>query len=196
MKTSMNPFVVADPQRCIGCQVCELACAAAHSDHPAATVGALNQPILPRLFLVKTAEVTMPIQCRQCEDAPCANVCPVGAIRQEDGRIQVQEQACVGCKTCLMACPFGAMELVPRYRDGRPVRQEGLQAVTPQGVECKDWLVAHKCDLCHNRPTGPACVTACPQQALKLVEPAQERRRRNIAAARSLAESVKKYIGS
>lgn len=130
----LNSFVIADAHKCIGCKACELACAASHSDNDGKTVGTVETPIMPRLFLVKTAEVTVPIQCRQCEDAPCANVCPVRAISQLDNKIVVDTEACIGCKTCIMACPFGAMDLVPKYKDGQLVTQNVLMSETDNGL--------------------------------------------------------------
>lgn len=52
--------------------------------------------------------------CRQCEDAPCANVCPNGAISRDKGFVHVMQERCIGCKTCVVACPYGAMEVVVR----------------------------------------------------------------------------------
>ena len=58
MNTSLNLFVVADPKKCIGCKVCEVACAATHAAPASKTVGALVSPLLPRLYLVRMPEVT------------------------------------------------------------------------------------------------------------------------------------------
>lgn len=51
----------------------------------------------------------MPVQCRHCEDAPCLKVCPVQAISQVDGAVQLNEGLCIGCNLCAVACPFGAI---------------------------------------------------------------------------------------
>jgi len=194
MGTKLNCFVVADPDKCIGCKACEVACSVVHSDSLVTTAGTMTNPIIPKLYLVKTAEVTMPIQCRHCEDAPCANVCPVSAITQENGAIVVKEEICVGCKTCLMACPFGAIELVPQYKNGQEVIQRVLKAQNEDGLEDKAKVVANKCDLCVDRDNGPACVENCPQKALSLISPMMEKKNRNQDAALSLLESVKKFI--
>ncbi|ADK14790.1 MULTISPECIES: 4Fe-4S dicluster domain-containing protein [Clostridium] len=187
----LNSFVIADAHKCIGCKACELACAASHSDNDGKTVGTVETPIMPRLFLVKTAEVTVPIQCRQCEDAPCANVCPVRAISQLDNKIVVDTEACIGCKTCIMACPFGAMDLVPKYKDGQLVTQNVLMSETDNGLVKKEVIVAHKCDLCIDQPDGPACVRACPEKALELIVPKQVKKKRNIEAVDNLWDAVK-----
>lgn len=194
MSIKINSFVVADPHKCIGCKLCEVVCAVSHSTGDYKTVGMMETPLLPKLFLVKTPKVTMPIQCRHCEDAPCANVCPVAAISQIDNKILVDEDSCVGCKTCMMACPFGAMDLVPRYRNGEVIMQEVLTTETDNGFVQKEAMVANKCDLCVERPEGPACIQVCPVRALELVVPHKEKRKRNIAAALNLMDSVKKFM--
>ena len=193
--STLNAYVVADPNKCIGCKVCEVACAVVHSDLPVTTAGTMTTPIIPKLYLVKTAEVTMPIQCRQCEDAPCANACPVGAITQRDGVIYVNQASCVGCKTCMIACPFGAMEMVPYYKAGQQVMQLGLMAETGDGLAPRAAFVANKCDRCLGVEGGPACVANCPKDALRVVRPEEERRARNLDAALAVVESVKKFIG-
>jgi electron transport protein HydN len=195
MNTKLNSFVVANPQECIGCKVCEIACAVAHLDKEAKTVGNIDIPVIPRLYLVKTAEVTMPIQCRHCEDAPCANVCPISAITQVDNKILVDKNVCVGCKTCMITCPFGAIELMPVYKNGKPVMQMALKSETEDGLEEKQLLTASKCDLCVSLTDGPACVKACPQKALELVNPIEKKKQRSTEAAVKAANSAKKFLG-
>ena len=194
MKPTLTAFVVADPKKCIGCKVCEVACSLAHAAPEVKTAGAMDTPIIPRLTLVRVPEVTMPVQCRHCEDAPCANACPVGAIVQHRDAIVVNEDICMGCKTCMMACPFGAIDLVPVYRDGAVVLQN-LQDVSGGVPEIKEKLVAKKCDLCFARPAGPACVECCPAQALSVVSLKQEKKRRNLSSALNLLSSVQQFLG-
>ena len=91
--------------------------------------------------------------CRQCEDAPCANVCPNGAISRDKGFVHVMQERCIGCKTCVVACPYGAMEVVVRP----VIRNSGA------GLNVRaDKAEANKCDLCNHREDGPACMAACP----------------------------------
>jgi tetrathionate reductase subunit B len=86
----------------------------------------------------------------QCENPPCVNVCPVSATyRNVDGVILVDEQRCIGCGYCMVACPYGARYIVPN----------GSQA--PKGVAG----VVDKCTFCYHRITKglqPACVEVCP----------------------------------
>lgn len=146
----MNRFIMADADKCIGCRTCEVACAVSHQEFVTAN------DFMPRIRVVKGDSYTTAVGCHQCEDAPCANVCPTGAIRRSDGAWLVEQAQCIGCKSCMVACPFGAMQ----------VRLEGNRAQ------------ALKCDLCAHREGGPACVEACPTHALSCVDPARLRAER------------------
>lgn len=143
----MNRFIMADAGKCIGCRTCEVACAVAHQDDFTA------QTFTSRLRVVKGDAYTTAVGCHQCEDAPCANVCPTHAISRTAGTWLVEQTRCIGCKSCMVACPFGAMQ----------VRLVGNRAQ------------ALKCDLCAHREGGPACVEACPTHALHCVDPASIR---------------------
>lgn len=154
----MNRFVITDCQKCIGCRTCEVACVLAHGGgNPAALSSA---SFAPRLTVVKGFDTSTTVQCRHCEDAPCANVCPNGAIVHADDSIQVRQEKCIGCKTCVVACPYGAMTVISKSI----LRVSHYQAM---GRSIK--AEAHKCDLCQGRTAGPACVQVCPTKALRLV---------------------------
>lgn len=180
MKEGLNAFVFADPEKCIGCRSCEMACFAVHSGNKL-TVGCITSPVMPRLFLVRTPEATAPIQCRQCDNAPCAKSCPAGIISEIDGRIIINEekcieyQNCIGCKNCVTACPFGAIDLVPVYVNVETEKQH---------------IKAIKCDLCAGRTEGPACVEVCPEKALKLVNTTLLKKEKNIAALKSFMNAA------
>ncbi|WP_313773336.1 4Fe-4S dicluster domain-containing protein [Enterobacter huaxiensis] len=151
----MNRFITADSEKCIGCRTCEVACVVSHQGAVSANT------FTPRIRVVKAGSYTTAVGCHQCEDAPCANVCPTQAIRRYAGVWEVEQARCIGCKSCMVACPFGAMQ----------VRAVGNRAQ------------ALKCDLCAHREGGPACVEACPTRALSCVDPARLRaeRLRNLA---------------
>lgn len=135
----MNRFIIADATKCIGCRTCEVACAVSH--HENQDCAALSpDEFISRIRVIKDHCWTTAVACHQCEDAPCANVCPVDAISREHGHIFVEQTRCIGCKSCMLACPFGAMEVVSSRKKARAI----------------------KCDLCWHRETGPACVEACP----------------------------------
>ena len=168
----MSRFVVADPKKCIGCQTCEIACVDAHSDHNMFTGSGTLNNFTPCLKVIKTATFSAPTQCRQCENAPCANACPNGSIYEKDDAIYINKETCIGCKTCMLACPFGALDLVTYFSAGQPVLQAGLKHTESGQFMAKAKLVANKCDLCAERTNGigPACIQMCPTDALRLVD--------------------------
>jgi electron transport protein HydN len=91
-----------------------------------------------------------------------------------------------------MACPFGAIDLLPQYDNGQEIIQISLKQESEDGLEEKGKSVAYKCDLC--KESGkPACVNACPQEALTLVTPIETKKSRNRAAAIGLLQTVKNY---
>ena len=145
----MNRFIMANSQQCLGCHACEIACVMAHNDEQ----HVLSQHHFhPRITVIKHQQQRSAVTCHHCEDAPCARSCPNGAISHVDDSIQVNQQKCIGCKSCVVACPFGPMQIV----------------LTPVAVG-KVKATAHKCDLCAGRENGPACVENCPADALQLV---------------------------
>jgi len=95
----------------------------------------------------------VPRTCMQCENPPCTWVCPVSATyRTQDGVVLVDENRCIGCGYCLVACPYGARYMVPAGE------------TTPKGVAG----VVDKCTFCYHRITRgqlPACAEVCPVNA-------------------------------
>lgn len=145
----MNRFIRVDSQKCIGCKACEVACVMSHNNEQHVLTPA---QFIPRITTVKMNNQRGAATCHHCEDAPCARSCPNGAIRQSDDAILVDQAKCIGCKSCVVACPFGTMQIV----------------LTPT-AEGRVKASAHKCDLCHERAAGPACVENCPADALQLM---------------------------
>ncbi|CAH2605556.1 putative electron transport protein HydN (plasmid) [Rhodovastum atsumiense] len=172
----MNRFIVTEPAKCIGCRTCEVACVLAHE--PTQNVEALSPTrFSPRLHVVRTLQVSTPVTCHHCEDAPCLNACPSGAIFYSGDTVQIDQSRCLGCKTCVVACPFGAMEVI-----SRPAQRNFAGVELTNGVKAE----AHKCDLCKNRAQGPACVSVCPTDALHVMDAAameEVRRRRQQRSA-------------
>jgi molybdopterin-containing oxidoreductase family iron-sulfur binding subunit len=98
-------------------------------------------------------EVSAPVMCQHCENPPCVDVCPTGAsMKRIDGIVQVDKHICIGCRYCMMACPFKARSFVHE-----PVTDQNVNAPRGQGT-------VESCNLCAPRiDTGriPACVEAC-----------------------------------
>jgi electron transport protein HydN len=104
--------------------------------------------------MVKTATLSAPVQCRHCENAACMQACTSGAISIKDNAVYIDSKKCIGCKNCVIACPFGAVEIV-----------ETAEVATDGSAR----KVANKCDLCKGIADRPQCVRVCPTQALALV---------------------------
>lgn len=156
----MNRFIAATPSKCIGCRTCEVACALAHSNG-AGVEGMSPATFRPRLHMVRTATISTAVICHHCEDAPCVNACPSGAIVYRDHSVQVEQDRCLGCKSCVMACPFGAMEVATI-----PATRQFAGVALKVGVKAR----ALKCDLCVGKEGGPACIGVCPTEALHMVD--------------------------
>ena len=125
-----------------------------------------------RVTVEAVAEYAVPLQCRHCEDAPCIMVCPTSAIHREqtNGPVLIDQEKCIGCKFCLMACPFGVIDI---SGDGK---------------------IMIKCDLCFQRIKAgqePACVEACPTKALKFVDERDIAASKRQKAAKELVLSTK-----
>jgi anaerobic carbon-monoxide dehydrogenase iron sulfur subunit len=129
---------------CIGCHLCEVYCQLHHAQS-ADLVKAFKRESprpSPRLRVEKKGVVSLSIRCQQCDEAPCVYACLTGALTHDaEGVITVDGERCIGCWTCLLVCPLGAMR-----QDSR--RNKVL-----------------KCDLCQGAEV-PACVANCPNEAL------------------------------
>jgi carbon-monoxide dehydrogenase iron sulfur subunit len=147
--------IVCRIEKCLGCSSCELACAIEHSQSKK-LVEAIQEPILPiaRIHVELIDEQgtthryrTFALQCRHCDDPVCVQACISGGIHKDEdtGDVRFNSERCVGCWSCIMVCPFGAI-----------VKHDGLHR-------------AMKCDHCPGRET-PACIEACPTHALVYCE--------------------------
>ena len=157
----VNQIIYVDTHRCVGCHSCEIACALAHSEARDIFDALERNDLVARTHVVAVGAQAVPMQCRQCEDAPCTKVCPTGAARQaeDQGTVTIDPQTCIGCKMCSMVCPFGVIT-VANSTDPNPHTNGG---------------VATKCDLCIEWRAGrdseqTACEEACPTQAIRLVD--------------------------
>ncbi|RQD77917.1 MAG: 4Fe-4S dicluster domain-containing protein [Candidatus Syntrophonatronum acetioxidans] len=143
--------MVVDVKKCLGCHSCELGCAVEHSASKQLFASILEKPLPQSRVTVEHSEGTsLPLQCRHCEDPPCVKVCPTEAITKKDvgEAVLIDESLCIGCKVCILICPFGAVTL------------------------STDDKAILKCDLCQERIfTGeaPACVSSCPTRALQFI---------------------------
>ena len=131
----MEMVIVTTPDKCIGCGTCELACSLSHEGE--------FKPSAARVNVFRFEHGTnVPMLCFQCEDAACLAVCKTHALvrDEETGVVKVLEDKCIGCKMCVMACPFGNITF------GRGARS------------------ARKCDQCGGEPL---CAEFCPVAAIE-----------------------------
>ena len=142
----MNRFIIADATKCIGCRTCEVACAVSHQENQDCAALSPDE-FISRIRVIKDHSWTTAVACHQCEDAPCANVCPVDAISREHGHIFVEQSRCIGCKSCMLACPFGAMEvwndqLIIQTGRNKSVAQQILANPNVEIVACdgENWM--------------------------------------------------------
>lgn len=135
-------------QTCIGCRLCEVYCKLEHSCSKDLIKAFQREspPPLPRLAVEVRKPVAFSVPCRQCAEPPCVYACLTGALHQEpdSGVVSVDTARCIGCWTCILFCPFGAI---------RQDKHRGKIA---------------KCDLCIGKDV-PVCVTNCPNEALVYV---------------------------
>jgi TPP-dependent indolepyruvate ferredoxin oxidoreductase alpha subunit len=107
----VNHFVNCDPQRCVGCLVCEYACSLEKEK--------VFNPLKSRIRAIRLDSFSnVAIACKACEEAPCVAACPEKALVQsiETGIITVKEEKCNGCGWCITACEYGAITLHPDKR--------------------------------------------------------------------------------
>ena len=159
------------PDKCRACRRCEVACIAAHHGMTFKEAMKHRDVLVSRVQVVKAEGFRTTVRCHQCNPAPCCQICPTGALQQEeDGRISMRVQLCIACKLCIAACPYGTISL---DTIGMP-DLSGEDAETMAQRSRRE--VAVRCDMCHawreeNGKKITACMEACPVRALSMVEP-------------------------
>lgn len=162
--------MIIDTKRCIGCETCCMACkfennlpngtwwncamtrGGEHMDTPAGTF-----PNLTMDFLT--------VSCQHCDDPACAKACPTGAThKREDGLVAQDYDKCIGCRNCMIACPYTGVRTFnweePEFAVSHAVGGKGIQKHRRGVVE--------KCTFCYQRVDAgrlPACVANCPARA-------------------------------
>ena len=160
----MKKVLVVDHEKCNGCTYCVLVCSMAHEG--------VVQRSRSRIQVFRSEEKVffVPTLCEHCEDPPCVEACPVGAISKdsETGLVSVDENACTACGVCVEVCPYHAVRIHPERR------------------------VAVLCDLCGGEPL---CAKACSvMKAIEWVEATPEALRRRSKLAESRIEALKSVL--
>ena len=129
-------FVSADPEKCVGCSICEYVCSMVKEKTFNTTKSRIRTIRIGPL-------INLAVACRLCEDPPCVVACPRDALAQEEesGIIMIDEDKCNGCGWCIEACDYGAIMLHPETK------------------------VVYVCDTCKELDK-PQCVEWCPEEAL------------------------------
>lgn len=137
-----------DSDSCIGCHACTIACKSEH-DVPLGVNRTWVKYIETGKFPDASRHFSV-MRCNQCEDAPCMTICPTNALfRADNGVVDFQDDNCIGCKSCMNACPYDALFINP------------------------DTNTAQKCNFCNHRievGLEPSCVVVCPTEAIKVVD--------------------------
>ena len=137
----MSRMIIFEQERCTFCHLCTLYCSLAFSEDGVVEF----RPSIARIRVAQSEDDTIYAAhvCFQCEDAYCISACPVeGCITRnlQTGIVEINEEICIGCGKCVLACKYGAVFLA----NGKAV----------------------KCEVCED----PLCVKACAAQALTLAE--------------------------
>lgn len=157
--------MLIDLKKCVGCHACSVACKEAHGTPPGVRRSHVERETEGVFPDVKRTIV--PMLCMQCEIAPCVENCPtVASIKREDGIVIVDKETCIGCQTCIEACPYGA-----RYYRADDMGYFGEELNEYESVMYVDMPkgTVDKCTFCVERIDGTgepqACVAACPAGA-------------------------------
>ena len=158
----MQKTILVDATKCTGCRTCELVCSVKNEG--------IANPSLSRVHVIRFEPIVfeVPVLCQQCASAPCIAICPVKAISRdkESGVVNINDDLCIGCKMCVVVCPFGAMGFDPV---GKRV---------------------FKCDQCGG---DPICVKFCETKALQYVDVTTVSFRKSSESAQKLSDVMRKF---
>lgn len=158
--------MVIDLARCIGCNACTVACQIENGSPPGVYFTRVYTEEKGTYPDVETTFV--PALCNHCEDAPCIPVCPTGATyKRDDGIVLVDQDKCIGCRYCMMACPYGNRFFLRKgilesgYHGERTAFEDAKWDAFTEGTVAKCTFCAHRVD----EGLQPACVVTCPTDA-------------------------------
>ena len=156
----MAKILVVNQERCTGCCLCEMVCSVKKEG--------VSDPSRARIHVVKweMEGFYLPMFCQHCEEPVCAAVCPVNAIEKDEstGRVVTNLDLCIGCRTCIFACPLGGV-----------------------GFDSKTQKIL-RCDLCDGEPT---CVEFCDTKAIQYVDSSKVQTRKMRGVAEKLYRVLK-----
>ena len=139
--------VYVNEKWCLGCHLCEYNCAFANSGKDDMVKALTGVAIHPRIQVEEHDGICFAVSCRHCEEPLCVKGCITGALSVDNGMVSIDHDKCVGCFTCILSCPYGAV----------------MPDETGHAVQ--------KCELCLKNACGePACVAGCPNRAIVFEE--------------------------
>jgi Fe-S-cluster-containing hydrogenase component 2 len=160
----MAKFLLIYPEKCLGCRICEMFCSLSHTD--------TCNPARSRVNIIKMdLDVRcVPMVCQQCAEPACEKACPSGAIQRNEctGAMETDPKRCIGCRMCVLACPFGGTGVDPR--EGTVMR----------------------CDLCQGEPK---CAEVCPYGAIVYVEADRQALHKKRSGAERFLTSLENQTG-
>ena len=138
--------VYVNEEWCLGCHLCEYYCAFANSGEKDMVKALTNLQIHPRIQIEEANGISFAVSCRHCDEPLCVKGCITGALTKKDGVIVIDKDKCVGCYTCILSCPYGA-------------------------ISHSETGAIQKCELCTKNAGGvPQCVKGCPNGAIVFEE--------------------------
>ena len=138
--------VYVNEKWCLGCRLCEYYCAFAGLGGADIARTLKGVKINPHIKIEEKDGISFAVSCRHCKQPLCVKGCITGALKIQDGVIIINDKKCVGCFTCVLCCPYGAIS---------PGEHGAVQ----------------KCELCIKTQNGlPACVEGCPNNAIVFEE--------------------------
>jgi len=159
----LQMILLVDPEKCTGCRLCEIACSLKNEG--------THSPTASRIHVVKwmRSGVYIPMVCQQCDSPVCETVCPMDAVKrdEETGGMVIDYDRCVGCRMCVIFCPFGGVGIDPAH--GRVV----------------------KCELCCG---DPVCVKFCSPEALLYVPAISVNFMKQRTAAERFSELMRRLL--
>lgn len=134
--------IYVNEQWCLGCHLCEYQCAFANANDTDMARALKDTKIYPNIKIEQHNDICFAVSCRHCKEPLCVKGCITGALSIKDGVITIDSDRCIGCYTCILSCPYGA-------------------------VSTSESGAVQKCELCIKNTGGePQCVKGCPNGAI------------------------------
>ncbi len=163
----MKYGMVIDLGRCIGCNACSIACKQQYGTPPGVFYSHVSITEVGKY--PDARQTPLPVLCNHCENAPCVDVCPTGAsVKQDNGIVTIDANTCIGCRYCMVACPYNVRQFIGSEPQGYFPDKGGFNVYEKVMYANHEVGTVEKCSFCATRVAAgelPACVLTCPGQA-------------------------------